>query len=269
MKREKYNIVFDLDSVIVEPVDLLIEEKLQTVEDRFGKEFLDDHVHTACGYPHLVYPGFYALWQWLHGQKISIYVFSTGKTERNVEIVEKLAARAFRGFEQIPEIKVYSRDDCIDTRTMSREEGAKYQSYFYGNRKKKLSGMVVKPEELPNTLLIEDDRTYMTKGEEYNLVKVPFSVEYFPHSDYRRDTFQYFHKAFYLCGLLEKIMQEAEKQNVSLAHAAKFVQVDLEGKQLCEEFYYPSIDKMEYFEEGLKILQTFDEKLKFHFLPKH
>ena len=267
----KLNIIFDIDSCMAQPLRFEAEKTIIETEKELSEEIVADLLMTAYEYEHLIYPGFYALWKWLYQKGINIKVFSTGIKERNVELIDKFAERSFRDIskEKRPEVKVFSRNDCIDTERLSEEESRKkYQSFWFGNLKKQLTDIVVSKEELPYSLLIEDDRSYVPTGEEKNLVILPSQFEYFPH---RKDDkgFQSFHKAYYACGLLQKIFNIVEERNLTLALAAEYVQATLEGEVIGPDFYYPSRKKMEYYTQGLKILQTIDSSLKFYFKSKY
>lgn len=267
----KLNIVFDIDSCLTEAIRLRFEEGIAKVEKQLGKEMADDLIITAYGYPHRIFPGFYALWEWLHKQGITIMIFSTGIKERNVEFVDKFAKRSFRNIkeEDRPEIKVFSRTDTFDTeRYRNTGDRDKYQSCWFGNLKKVLKNVVVSEEELPYTLLVDDDRSYVGVNEERNLVYVPSGIQYYPENPgLESGSFYIFHKAFYLCGILKKIMAVAEEKNLTPVMAAEYVQATMEGEEINRDFYFPATERMEYYNEGLKTLQELDPSLKFFFPP--
>jgi hypothetical protein len=267
----KYNIIFDLDSVVTVPLQTKSEEEHNIAQAVrvFGKEMADDLTMTAYNYKHLIFPGVYALWEWLHTEGMNIIVFSSAIRERNEELVPKLVERAFRNWkkEDHPEVKIFSREHLVETTRMIREEGEKYQPVFYGQCKKKLSDIVVPPEELPYSLLIEDDKSYMTKGEEKNLIKVPSSFGFIPFYERERGI-RILHKPYYMCGLLDKIRKTAHEKNMTPADAAKYIQVDLEGEEFRRNFHYPGTEKIEYHNQGLEILKKFDSSLKFFPIPE-
>lgn len=263
----KRNFVFDIDGALAIAIDLKpVAKEKNKIAEKFGKEFEEAHCIEAAKYPHHVFPGYYALLRWLHSLEANIFFFSSGLEIRNVEFAEKLMKNAFGDkFSEVP-YKVYSRKHCIDTEDMPKEEGEKFQSYFFGNRKKKLAGVVVPEKDLENTLLIDDDNSYMVKGEEYNFVYLKFGgFDYLPHNIHDLDILTKFHKAYYLAGLFNKIFEVQKEKNISLVKAAKYVQIDMEGAELNRNFYYPGVKRIAYYEKGLEILKQFDPELKFYY----
>ena len=162
--------------------------------------------------------------------------------------------------------KVFSLQHCIDTTHFRGDDKDKYQSYFYGNRKKKLSGIVVPEEEISKSLLVDDDNSYMTAGEEYNFIYLKYCYQYLVHQQYDKvQGFFTFHSAYYLAGLFSKIFDYRDEKKCSLTEAAKFVQIDSEGKELSGNFYYPGISNPDYYSKGLSILSEFDSTLKYYY----
>lgn len=265
-----YNFVFDLDDTVVSSISYDKEAKLSELQEQLGFDFINNFSVEVLGYPHLIFPGYNALFRWLFDNGHNLYFFSNAIKERNEDLVPKFMKKFFpQDYQNIlNRVKIFSRGDCIDTtKIWDQEEKNKYQSYHYGQCKKKLEGIVVEEKELPNTLLIEDDYSYMTCGEEYNLVMVSSGIGFYPyHKD--SEAFQEFHKAYYLCGLFQTMFECISKENFTLVEAAKYVQIDLEGKELNRDFYYPSRGKMDYYKKGLQILKTIDTNLDFYFLPQ-
>jgi hypothetical protein len=122
MGSTKFHIVFDLDNVIVEPLQFDADKIIEHATSVLGKAFIKDHLIIAYNFPHMVFPGFYGLWQWLDTLGVNIIIFSSGISERNHELVEKLIEKSFnkssRQDRQI--INVFSREHCIDTTIMPR-----------------------------------------------------------------------------------------------------------------------------------------------------
>lgn len=276
------NFVFDIDGTMAKAMtsyDLEYEE--ESAKTFLGEAFMARHTIMAAGYPHYVFPGLYALFRWLHEKGGRLFFFSSGVEERNVEFAAAFMRRAFG--EQAPEVpyEVFSRAHCIATHLMKEEEGRAYQSFFYGQRKKKLAGVVVPPEELPHTLLIDDDASYMVKGEEYNFLRLRYPLYYFHPSqdkenwlaegeepeifDHHAEAFICFHQPYYMAGVLESIFERQAEAQLTLVEAAKQVQIDREGAVLSRDFYYPSTYRFAYFRRGLEILREFDPTLQFYF----
>jgi hypothetical protein len=268
------NFVFDIDDTVTYAVTSSPKNAERSIRKQFGDEFYEKHCFKILKYPHYIFPGFYALFQWLHAKGGKIFFFSAGVKERNEEFADKVMHAAFG--ENPPVYRAFSRHHCIDTTsTFSREIlQAKFQSYSFGNYKKKLGGIVVPFDEVPNSLLIEDDHSYMTKGEEYNLVYARSCIGYAPEirrgeemSEYDSsklfDNMAGFHKAFYLAGLFTKVFEVQAEKNCTLVEATREVQ--MEGISLTEpqSCWYRSRSRLKYYLEGQKILSQIDPKLNF------
>ncbi|MGM0418666.1 MAG: hypothetical protein ACQEQS_08090 [Thermodesulfobacteriota bacterium] len=269
--------VFDLDSTVVEPISSYEEEKLfEDIDKILGEEFRKNMSIKILGYTHMVYPGFYALFKWIHDRGDRFFFFSTGTKERNAELVPELMKRAFpENHEKIlSEVKIFSSEKCIDTRY--EKDGKKYQPHsFYGQLKKKLEKIIVSSEELKNTLLIDDDPSYMTNGEEKNFVCTPSLSSYFSLSAPFYDLyFTSFHKSFYIRGILEKILKTAEENKLSLSEASW----SLIDDELKPEFFLKKemrkSDRPKYlhksndpliYDNGLKLLKSYDPDLDYLF----
>jgi hypothetical protein len=269
------NFVFDIDDTLTVAQSEKEHERLAPqVRELLGDEFYERHViEPIAEYPHYIFPGFYALFQWLHSKGAKLFFFSSGVERRNIPFAQQFMEKAFG--DNPPEYKVFSREHCIDTTYLRDEEKEVYQSYSYGQRKKKMGGIVVPEEELPQTLLIEDDHSYMTKGEEYNLVWIGSGYGYLPsrpnpdkqdkyYQNRLFDNIQWFHKSFYLAGLFSKIFEVQAQKNCTLVEATQEVQ--MEGNSLSKnELPYKSLRRLQYQIEGQKILSELDPSLVFHF----
>jgi hypothetical protein len=263
------NFVFDIDgamAIAMTSPDAIAKEEA-TIRERFGNEYFERHCLTAMNYPHYIFPGYYALFQWLHSLGGKIFYFSSGVEPRNVELAEKMMKIAFgENAAEITGYKVFSRQHCFDTERYSLQESQDlYQSFFYGQKKKKLAGVVVPEAEIENTLLIDDDNSYMLKGEEYNMIVLRYCYQYIKYDSFEKyRIFTDFHRAYYVAGLLAYIFEMREAQNLSLIECAKYMQIDKENAVLSRDFYYPSYKRLEYYTKGLEILQKFDASLKFY-----
>ncbi len=263
------NFVFDIDGAIAIAVSYQPEKIEAAVKAKLGEAYFVKHCLTACNYPHYIFPGYYALFKWLHQQGGKIFFFSSGVEERNVELVDKMMQMSFGDAVSNVEYKVFSRQHCIDTTSFRQDDmREKYQSFFYGQKKKKLGGIVVPEAELPNTLLIDDDTSYMVKGEEYNFISIRDNSSYL-QEDRDETSFIYFHKACYLAGLFSTLFDLVREKGISLMEAAKFVQIDSEGVELSRSFYYPCKNRSKFFIQGLEILKEIDPTLQFYYkVPK-
>lgn len=253
--------------MVVEAITYNEEEVIEKIDKDLGEDFRRNHSIVAYNYTHMVFPGFYALFRWIYGRGDSIYFFSSGIEERNIELVNKLMKKSFADEAEkvIPNIKVFSRHHCIDTRHMSEEEGKKYQpDRLYGQRKKKLEGIVVAKEELPYTLLIDDDSSYKVRGEEENLFYVQGTMDYYTGRR-GKEEFRSFHKAYYIRGILEKIIHLADKKNINLTKAATMFEMEFVPYKESRQFDSLYEAMIPYFESGLVFLQALDPELKFYF----
>jgi len=258
------NFVFDIDHTIAVPHSYDVETKIKEAEDRYGVEFFKKHCIYACGYPHFLYPGYYELFQWLHSKGGKLLIFSTGIKQRNIEFIQKFMKNAFGEKASDIECKIFSRDDCIDTTRHRAVLDDKMQSYFYGQLKKKLSGIIVPETEMSNTLLIDDDKSYMVKGEEYNFMYVLYNHNYVISDRGNGNGFYEFHQAYYLAGILSEIFKVKEEKKCSLVEATKFVQIDSTGSELNSSFRFPTTKDVNFILKGKEILKEFNPELKFH-----
>lgn len=255
--------IFDLDSTVVEALTYDKERICREIDQDLGTEFRQAMSLEAHGYTHMVFPGFCALFRWIRSRGDSIYFFSTGIEKRNLELVPKLMEMAFgnKAKKVLAGVRVFSRQHCINTENMSREEANKYQPHrFYGRLKKKLEELVVTRQELPWSLLIDDDFSYMVKGEEENFLYVPSCINYYSSRRFGGE-FRGFHKACYIRGVLEKILGSVKEKNIPLTEAAGIFE-----KEIKEYRFAPRDQRMlAYFEQGLELLQEFDPDLRFYF----
>ena len=136
--------------------------------------------------------------------------------------------------------------------------------------------------ELPDTLLVDDDPSYIAKGEEGNLVfsccdycEFAKNIQKF-HDDKGLQDKDYgltMHRVYYIAGVLDKIVRMADEKNISLRDAAQTVQFLDEGITIptLEEhdadrtvrYPYPYYTDAKYYISGLKLLQAFNPNLDF------
>ena len=258
------NFVFDIDDTLVLHFDKK-EWKKQTEEvvELYGEKFLENHTVWAIDYPHFIFPGIPALWRWLYGMGHCIAMFSSAVKERNEELADNLAPIVFGDQAAVvrPRIKVFSRLDCFDTYLTENQQ--EHQPIFFGNKKKVLSGVVVPPEEMPWSFLIDDDRSYMALHEEYNYIRVETGLSLSPLSAYSFKDHAYFYKAFYMAGLFKAIFDRIEAEHVTAVEAAKYIQIDSTGQAFDRSFFYLStINDIRFYEEGERILSSVDPEAR-------
>lgn len=259
--------VFDLDGAMVIAVGQHEAERTERqVRDKLGDAFLERHRFDILGYPHYLFPGYFALLRWLNERGVSLAFFSSGVEQRNVPLVEQIMRRTFADQpEPLPSYRVFSRHHCIDTGDLDRrqaEGGERYQPCFSGNLKKKLAGVVVPEDALDDTLLIDDDESYMVRGEEYHFVGLRYAYRYI--NDYDQvDGFANFHAAFYVAGLADALFRLCATEGIRLRAAARRLQYDAEGAELSEDFRFPSRYRASYYLMGRDILRQIEPGMDF------
>lgn len=77
--------VFDLDSTVVEPVRSFEEKTLfEHIDKILGEEFRKTMSIKILGYTHMVYPGFYALFNWIHDRGDRLF-FSVPEQKKEMQ----------------------------------------------------------------------------------------------------------------------------------------------------------------------------------------
>lgn len=283
----KRTIVFDLDGTLETPYfNESDAEKVQAwmKANPAGNTYERMHLMLeACGrdLPHFFLNGAFELLRWVADHDFKIVFFSNAVEERNVQLCPILMERAFLGRDVFqPSFRVLSRGDCIDTESFhGRSATDAYQGLWFGNYKKRLENTVVSSDDLPNTLMIEDDHSYACKGEERNFVYGVYGgcvQEFISNPVYEFNRGPDFHLPFYFCGMLKRIVDFAEKKNVSLAEAAVQVQYWDYGRDFPQDgnrrersrsgyvdVPYPPQESFEIYLEGLNELRKYNPELKF------
>lgn len=258
--------VFDLDGAMVIALGRHEAQRSERdVRETFGDAFLERHRFAVMGYAHYLFPGYFALLRWLNARGVSLAFFSSGIEARNVPLAESIMRRAFGDQLASVPCRVFSRHHCIDTERLDRlgaGEGECYQPCFAGNLKKKLAGIVVPDAALDDTLLIDDDSTYMVRGEEYNFVGLCYAHRYLFNID-KVDGFATFHAAFYVAGLADAMFALRATEGMRLTAAARRLQYDDEGAELSEAFRFPSLYRLGYYLAGRDILRQIESDIDF------
>lgn len=288
-RQMKKTIVFDLDGCIETP---------------YFKDEYRDHVEAwmkehPCGYDfgqlicplefmgtsatHFFFNGAFELLRWVYDQGFEIAIFSNAVKERNDLLVPIIMERAFAAAgKEVGQFRYFSRPDCPCMDYMRDEKREKYLGFWYGTRKKPLAGLIVDKEDLPNTLLLDDDSSYAVRGEERNCVIGVYGVspgEYLGNlgkdgRDYYDSTELGFHNPFYFCGLLKRAMAYAEQKGMSLVEGAYQAQYLDAGKELPDVEEWKANGKGRVYDEtarknweirheGLVELRKYNPGLKF------
>lgn len=258
-------LLFDIDGVLAELLDFDAQRRLRSASDRFGAEFLQRHTIEVMGLPHVVVPGWYACWAWLHGQGADIRVFSAGLRERNEAFTAAFALRAFAGLAPSgrPSIPVLSREDRVDTSSFSPAQDEAIQGFWPGLSKKVLA-RVVPPDRVPSTLLIEDDTSYAARGEEPNLVLVP-RLSFFPPGSDARENWRGLHRAFYVTGMLAAMQERVQTIGCTWAQASYHLQVEFTGAPLDASFRHPTRTDRAWYDRGREVLRSVEPALDWLF----
>lgn len=274
-------IVFDLDSTLETPYISAKQfpQAWKILVDRFGVEGASRMVfhwpYRGKHFYFIAYPGALELLQWVHSQNIAIDFFSGALIERNVDLAEMMMRRVF-GDEPVP-YRVFH--GALHSPTDDNPDyEAKYVGYYYGIQKKKLEDVVVTHEELPDTLLVDDDRSFAAKGEEGNLVCAYFVGSEYKHYFYKKirnvhanDDYDglELHHVFYLAGVLEQIVTLANAERKSLRDAAIQVQFLNEGIEFpfvnaeVNHVPRPHFEDAHYYLRGLRLLRKINPSLDF------
>lgn len=282
--KHRRTIVFDLDGTLETPYysEDQAPKVIDWVKDHpCGCDYEQLHVSLeACGkvLPHFILPGVFELLRWVHDHGFEIVFFSNAVVERNKALCPILMERAFGG-DAIPPYRIFSREDCVDTQHMEEEKRLLYDGLWHGNYKKKLAGVVVPEEDLPDTLMVEDDNSYACRGEEQNFVYGVYggsAANYLNKPELSSSRGHDFHLPFYFCGMLKRIVDCAEKEGISLVDASRKVQYEddghifpsdgchrtnLSGKHV--EVPMPPRDEYRVYLDGLNELRKYNPDLKF------
>jgi hypothetical protein len=260
-----FTIVFDLDELIISTqLGKSLESELQRAKALLGEQCMEQLTLVAMGCTYLVYPGFYEVFRWLHHQRHAIYFFSSGLEKRNMELVSSLMNRSFgNASDMIMEnMKIFSRHHCLDLRNIDDDD--QYHPFsLFGNYKKVLRNVVVPDEKLPYTLLIEDDPTYMMKGEEENMILLPSCFAYVPVNQNDKSTFLSLHKSYLLCGILDCIFSNTLTNGITLTKSSVQVHTNSENGKITLEALREIRNNAAYYERGLSILRSFNPALQF------
>ena len=273
--------VFDFDCTLENPYisPRLYKAAREFICDRWGEAQAERmifpwefHGHT---FYFIAYPGTFELLKWVHSQNIAIDFFSGAIVERNVDLAKMLMHRVF-GDEPVS-YRVFTTSIHSPTEDLPHYSD-QYVGYFKGPQKKKLEGVVTTPDQMADCLLIEDDPSFSAKGEEGNLVYAYFlgseHRQYFerkrrdPHA---KDDYEglELHHIFYYAGLLQRIVELADTQKMSLRDAAIQAQYLDEGIDFPFRVASngsvprPYFENARYYYKGLELLRRYNPDLDF------
>lgn len=181
MNDKIVDLVFDIDETIV-------DRPYYSKEKEYLEKYPHDFISFYLGEPHnqqvvhYVYNYISDLFTYLGSmENVRISFCSSGVKERNVELL-KLLKTKLSGTPSFYDIayKVISREELLNTELIPHEEREKYQPKgLFGNLKKDLTA--IDPDNLQNTFLIDDDQSYVLKGQEKNFIKKSgYLTDYIP-----------------------------------------------------------------------------------------
>ena len=291
----KRRFVFDLDDTLESPGVYRDEvpEVAKWVRARWGEyadkcmifpwEYNGDPMEYRNGsYTFFAFPGAIELLRWVHAKGIAMDFFSGAIPERNIDLCRDMMAAAFPDGD-IPPYRVFCTrtDSPADSSFDGKEYREKYCGFYYGQRKKVLRGLIVPPEEVPDTLLVDDDESYAAKDEEGNLVCYNCGCSTFSsyQSEMEHGEVYYrhgldMHHVFYLAGILDRILEVADEKGMTLRDASVQVQYLDDGlvfpkdkedywAHRHEDDIRPYTEDRKYFERGLKVLQSINPALDY------
>lgn len=286
------NVIFDLDCTLVEVIYDKKEAAKLLTEGRISK----DRIIYACDYPHYIYHGCREILQYAASiTDYQLIFFSNAVPERNNELVPKLLANTFSGKELdnvTKKVKIYSRPDEIDTTELPDRGKEKYQPNYYGmyGQMKKDLRAILPEDQLNMTVIIEDDRSYITKGQEKTLLllngndiyiggSINFidldreEIEKFSFSSHEYgDKFPVLNKLIYGAGVLSKAYEMYQQENkafTDILWSIQFIRDDnssmFDGKEID---WWNAKKKAKFYDQGLKTLRKFNDKLTFQIIKR-
>ncbi len=225
----KKTVVFDLDGTLETPYleKRDVEGVRNAVSERFGADVFDRmYVEILGDMPHFFLNGALELLRWVNAHGMDIVFFSNAIRPRNEELCPILMARAFKDGDP-PSFRLFSRPDCLDqNHGVPGFERDDLDGLWGGGYKKRLAGVIVPEGEIDETLMVEDDYSYASKGEERNFIYGMYggSANEFL-TDWSRggkggEKVLPFHLPFWFCGILSRTLKIADSEGLTLADAA-------------------------------------------------
>jgi len=259
------HVVLDLDDTVVTHT----EEK--DLNSPGMKWFLENKLVIQAIVAHLIHPGAIELIQFIFSiPHVRVSFFSRGIEERNFLLVNALLSRAL-GVEVFNAVKdsvtVFSRNDL----NSSIQNAIKIaHSLGFGNLLKNLNKMT-SPEQLDNTILIEDDPSYCFPGQERNMLIHRFVLDsVFTRSFDDTDDIYRANHIFYIAGVLKLLLINREHHSLAdtlfkFQFANKKEDRDLvRDRYPYTELFWERQRTHRYYREGLALLQLFNPKLDFY-----
>ena len=166
---------------------------------------------------------------------VTIHFCSSGRRIRNIEFVPKLLDLAWNDvkYNALREkVQIKSREDI--EYTYKKEEYNPDIDWFYGQLKKDLRLFGLSESDLKNTILIDDDPSYVFRDQQFNFLRVPnciFSIswDYLKKvTDIAAESIEDIHDGlnglFFATGFLLTILEEVASQNTTIPKVIKRLQ---------------------------------------------
>lgn len=253
--------VFDIDDTLAVHVDKKEWKRdIKDITEMFGEDFAFKHIIWAADYPHCVFPGMPELWRWLDSMGHRFSTCSSGMAIRNDVFVDSFLELAFGDKRKAKELRdnmrVLSRCHLVEASGDDLLKKWFIPNRLFGNYKKVLRDVFCTIDELPYTFLIDDDRSYVARGELQNFLAVRTGCGlHIGHKSPDDGSNHYVFKAFMLAGLLQTIFDLVEETGKTPAEIAKKVQFDDCKSKDSEHYEFEEIDKF-----GKKDTHGWDDK---------
>lgn len=263
------HVIFNIEDVLAsqfneKSIKRILEEKPEL------KPLHDQNLFIQAIDFYLLYPGVIELMQWLfHNSNIKVSFFNSGNKQKSDAFVQTLLSRALgdKYFSIKNDIAVYADENMIPSTKNENEYLHNMFDIRYGNNKKNLKTILFE-QNLDNTLLIENDSTYIAGDQVKNVFRVksigdnPFYR--FHHyaqksPDYAKKDVFIINQIFCIAGMINKLYQS----HGSLTENLMKVQYRLNSNGI----YQHNVDlfkNREYYLEGLAVLQTINPTLEFY-----
>lgn len=252
-------VVLDLDDSFVTPIRN--KQSDSKLINEFTKHGLCIEAHET---PHLIHPGALEFIKLLFSTpNIRVAFFSSAIKKRNEEVVPKLLKLALGEIEYKKimakgGVKIASQDDLVPGSDQSKLVSL-FGSWFSGNQKKDLNKIVKTPEELSNTVFIEDDPSYIMQGK--NLLHVDTthgSLHFHLAKKCKKlsDKALSVNHVFYATGLLLAAIKKSTTDKISLSEALYAIQPKVMATDT-------TAAKLEYYHLGLQELRKINPTLDF------
>jgi len=252
---EKFHFVLDIDDTLATGFNCNREDLNKRF---FALEWFKQRDLVIDAYwLHILHPGAVEFVKWLitkfPGSSLSF--MSKGDEERNKLLVAEIIKKAFpeKYADIIKNISIFSRQHIV------KHDGTPQQSIFNGNMKKDLR-LVLKPTEtINNVVLIDDDPTYTTHGQEKNLLRFTCRsiFEKIDEDLMNKNDFFNANHIFYIVGLLNDAVSKTKE---SLADTL----FELQCESSSSEIEYKPMHK-QYYLDGLKELKKVSKDSNFGF----